>query len=86
MRIFTEQPLMEYIGEHPETRTALQEWASVVKKSQWTSFEDMKKDFANVSSIGNQQYVFGIMGDRCRLIVAVRFTMQLVNITELIHN
>ena len=52
MRIFTEQPLKAYIGEHPETKTALQEWAAVVKKSQWTCFADMKGSFADVSCMG----------------------------------
>ena len=83
MRIFTEQPLREYIGQHPETRTALQEWASIVKKSQWTCFEDVRCSFANVSSLGGQQYVFNVFGDRCRLTVLINFTIQLINIRSL---
>ena len=53
MRIFTEQPLVEYIDKYPETKTALQEWASVAKKSQWTSFADVKESFADATSIGS---------------------------------
>ena len=83
MRIFTEQPLREYIGLHPETRTALQEWASIVKKSQWSCFEDVQCSFANVSSLGDQQYVFNVFGDRCRLTVLINFTIQLINIRSL---
>lgn len=83
MRIFTEQPLREYIGQHPETKTALQEWASIAKKSQWTCFEDIKSLFANASSIGDQQYVFPLFGDRCRLVVVINFTIQLINIRSL---
>lgn len=86
MRIFTEQPLKEFIGAHPEARTALQEWASVVKKSSWTSFEDMQGNFANVSRLSGDQYSFGILGGDCQLIIAVKFSIQLVNITNLIHN
>ncbi len=83
MRIFTEQPLKEYIGEHPETKTALQEWAAVVKKSQWTCFADMKGSFADVSCMGDQQYAFGILGNRHQLVVVVNFTIQLINIRSL---
>lgn len=86
MRIFTEQPLKEFIGAHPEMKTALQEWASVVKKCRWMSFEDMQGDFANVSRLGGEQYSFGILGDRCQLTVAVKFSRQLISITNLIHN
>ncbi len=86
MRIFTEQPLKEFIGAHPESKTALQEWASVVKKSSWASFEDMQGDFADVSRLGEGQYSFRILGGRCRLTVAVKFSRQLISITNLIHN
>jgi mRNA interferase HigB len=83
VRIFTEQPLMEFICDHPETKTALQEWASVAKKSQWTCFEDVKDSFTDVSSMGDQQYIFKLLGDRCRLIAVINFTIQLINIRSL---
>ena len=83
MRIFTEQPLRDYIGQHPETKTALQEWASIAKKSQWNCFADVQNSFANVSSLGDQQYVFHVFGDRCQLTVLINFTMQIINIRSL---
>lgn len=86
MRIFTEQPLKEFVLEHPEAKTALQEWATVVKNSQWTNFSEMKVDFPGVTSKGNQLYTFEIPGDHCEIVVAVRFTLQLINIKKLIHN
>ena len=45
MRIFTEQALREYAEEHPDSKVALQEWATIVKKSEWTCFADIKKTF-----------------------------------------
>ena len=33
MRIFTEQALKEYAEEHPDSKVALQEWVTIVKKS-----------------------------------------------------
>ena len=84
MRIFTEQPLVEYIDKYPETKTALQEWASVAKKSQWTSFADVKESFADATSIGDQQYVFNLLGNRHQLIAVILFPIQLISI-KLIH-
>lgn len=40
MRIFTEQTLKAYSEKHPEVKTALQEWAMIVKQSKWTCFAD----------------------------------------------
>ena len=41
MRIFTEQSLKEYAEKHPESKVALQDWVSTVKKSKWTCFADI---------------------------------------------
>ena len=80
MRIFTEQALKDYIEKRPETKTALQEWATIVKHSKWSCFDDIRKTFANVSNVGNQHYVFNILGNRFRPIVVIKFTIQFVYI------
>ena len=81
--LFTFGPCESSRNSHPETKTALQEWAAVVKKSQWTCFADMKGSFADVSCMGDQQYAFGILGNRHQLVVVVNFTIQLINIRSL---
>lgn len=80
MRIFTEQVLKEYIDSHPDVKTALQEWVSIVKKSDWTCFADIKKSFNSVDNVGNQHYVFNIKGNHYRLVVVVKFTIKFVYI------
>ena len=80
MRIFTEQRLKEYIQERPETRTALQEWAAVVKRSEWKCFADVKATFGSVDNVGNQHYVFNILGNHFRLVVVIKFTIHFVYI------
>ena len=42
MRIFTEQALKEFAEKHPDSKVALQEWAVIVKRSEWTCFADIK--------------------------------------------
>lgn len=80
MRIFTEQALKQYIEHHPDSRTALQEWVNIVKKSQWQCFADIKSTFNSVDNVGNQHYVFNIKGNRYRLVVVIKFTIQFVYI------
>ena len=69
MRIFTEQTLKEYIGNHPDARVALQEWVSIVKRT-----------FGTVDAVGNQHFVFNIKGNRYRLVVVIKFTIRFVYI------
>jgi len=78
MRIFTEQRLKEYAEKHPESKSALQDWASTVKSSEWTCFADIKKTYNSVDSIGNQRYVFNIKGNNYRLVVVIKFTIRFV--------
>ena len=71
MRIFTEQALKEYAENHPDSRVALQEWTTIVKRSKWTCFADIKKTFNSVDNVGNQRYVFNIKGNNYRLVVVI---------------
>lgn len=80
MRIFTEQTLKEYIGNHPDARVALQEWVSIVKRSEWTCFTDIRQTFGTVDAVGNQHFVFNIKGNRYRLVVVIKFTIRFVYI------
>lgn len=80
MRIFTEQALKEYVQAHPEAKVALQEWVTIVKRSKWTCFADVRKTFNSVDNVGNQHYVFNIKGNTYRLIVVIKFTIQFVYI------
>ena len=80
MRIFTEKTIKEYAENHPDIRTALQEWSSIVKRSKWSCFADIKRTFNNVDSIGNQHYVFNIKGNNYRLIAIIKFSIKFVYI------
>ena len=80
MRIFTEQTIKQFTEVHPESRVALQVWVAVVKSSRWTCFADIKKDFNAVDAVGNQHYVFDIMGNHYRIVAVVKFTIGFVYI------
>ena len=80
MRIFKEQALKEYAEKHLDSKVALQEWTSIVKRSDWTCFADIKKTFRSVDSVGNQRYVFNIRGNNYRLVVVIKFTIKFVYI------
>ena len=68
MRIFTEQTLKEHIARNPKSKVTLQEWVTIVKKSKWECFADVKATFNSVDYVGNQHYVFNIKGNTYRLV------------------
>jgi mRNA interferase HigB len=80
MRIFTEQTLKLFIEKYPASKIALQEWVSIVKRSEWTNFADIKNSFNSVDYIGNQRYVFNIKGNDFRIVAVVMFTPKFLYI------
>ena len=80
MRIITEEPLKNYIERFPGTKTALQDWIKTVRRAEWKNFQDIKKTFNSVDSVGNQHYVFNIRGNHHRLVVVIKFTIKWVYI------
>lgn len=62
----------------PESKVALQDWVSKVKRANWSCFADMKKTFNSVDNVGNQHYVFNIKGNNFRLVVVVKFVIGFV--------
>ena len=80
MRIFTEQTIKEFADKVPDSKIALQEWVSIVKKSEWTSFSDIKNTFNSVDNVGNQRYVFNIKGNNYWLIAIIKLTVKFVYI------
>lgn len=78
MRIISRNKIIEYYNEHPDSKTALEEWYQKVKKAEWTCFNDIKQMFNSVDSVGNQHYVFNIKGNNYRLIVVIKFTIKTV--------
>lgn len=80
MRIFMEQALKEFAERNPSSKTALQVWCKVVRKSEWRSLSDIKDTFNSVDYVGNQRFVFNIKGNEYRLVAVVKFSIGFVYI------
>lgn len=78
MRIIAERTIREYYERNPQSRTALEDWVNIVKKSQWRNFADIKATFNTVDYVGNQHYVFNIKGNDYRIVVVIKFIPQFV--------
>jgi mRNA interferase HigB len=52
-------------------------WYAVAKRASWSSPQDVKNFYGNVSIIGNSRIVFNIAGNRYRLIVKFNFSQKI---------
>lgn len=78
MRIIAHRTLVKFYNANPAAKTALENWYARCRKARWGNFADVKKDFNSVDSVGNQRYVFNIKGNDYRLVVLIKFQIQMV--------
>ena len=78
MRIISRGTLVRYYEKHPEAKTALEEWYTKTKESQWSSFADVKNTFNSADNVGSQRYVFNIKGNDFRIVVVIKMLIKTV--------
>jgi mRNA interferase HigB len=61
-------------------KTALFEWYHELNKSNFKSFNELKKVYPNVSLVGDDRVVFNIMGNKFRLVIRIVFGFKAIQI------
>jgi mRNA interferase HigB len=80
MRIISRAALRDFWEEYPETEQALKTWFQITKAAVWESPDDVKPLYPNVklSFLRDNRIVFGIKGNKFRLVVKVEYGKKLV--------
>ncbi|MBG8556070.1 mRNA interferase HigB [Hymenobacter psychrotolerans DSM 18569] len=69
MEILTKKRLRDYGNtQHPDVAQALLEWFEMAEAAEWQTAADVPARY-----VGNNRYVFNILGNRFRLIVRIFF-------------
>ena len=61
-------------------RVALFEWYHELVISEFTSFNELKKVYGNVSLVSDDRVIFNIMGNQYRLVVRIMFEFKAIQI------
>ena len=80
MRIISFRKLREFFEKDPTAKVSMQDWFKVAKKTEWENFNEMKKTFNSVDSVGNQRYVFNVRGNHYRIVAKVMFSLKRIYI------
>lgn len=78
MRIIARKTLVEFWEEYPDSKEPLTEWYNIVSKAQWKHPNEAKSVFPTADNIGNNRLVFNICFNKYRLIVVLRYKIQMV--------
>lgn len=52
MNIVSKKTLVDYYNKYPQAKVALEEWYSIMRKSHWSNFSDIRATFNSVDSVG----------------------------------
>jgi mRNA interferase HigB len=73
MRIIAWNVLSTYAERHPETKTPLLRWRTLVKAANWASMDDVHRAAPNAKVLNGERARFEVAGGNFRMIVAFDF-------------
>ena len=78
--IIARKTLLDFCKKYPDAATAIQQWYYELLKSDFRTFNDLKKVYANASLVKDDRVVFNIMGNKYRLVVRIVFEFKAIQI------
>lgn len=78
MRVISKASLVQFWGQHPGSKQALQTWFEDASHASWVHPQDIKLRYSSSSFVGGNRVVFNIKGNEYRLIVAVAYRFAAV--------
>lgn len=77
MKIFSRGTLRDFWEKHANCEQQLKIWYRETEKSDWSSIQDLKREYPSASILKNNRIVFNIKGNDYRLIAKFNFEYQL---------
>jgi len=77
MHVISRKRLNEFAEQHPESASALAQWYSLAKGTDFSNFAELRAIFPAADKVGNLT-VFNIGGNKVRLIAAIHYNRRKV--------
>jgi mRNA interferase HigB len=75
--------IVKFARKHARSRSSLNIWYETTSKSNWNSFDDVKKTL-NTSDIYQDCVIFDIAGNNFRLIAHIDYELQQVSVRAIL--
>jgi mRNA interferase HigB len=72
--------IREFVEAHPDEEDSLNNWYTIMERTDFANFHEVKKIFNTIDSVGNDLYAFNIKGNHYRLIARIIFRVRTVYI------
>ena len=80
MRIIAIKTIKDFWDDldYGDSEQPLKAWYHEVRKEEWKTPNDIKKKYKSTSILKNKRVVFNIAGNKYRLVVAVKYNLQII--------
>ena len=78
MRVIALKYLRDFYLRHADAAQPLKAWAQEARAASWKTPQDIKSRYSSASFLKGNRVVFNIKGNDYRLIVAVRYSRQIM--------
>ena len=78
--IIARKTLLEYCKEYPEAAHSLMEWYHELVAREFRNFNELRREYGNTSTVGDDRVVFNISGNKYRLVVRVVFEIKTIQV------
>ena len=85
MHVITRNRLTEFAEKHPGTKTALATWYQLIKKTDFSSFVELRAIFPSADQVGKLT-VFNVGENRVRLVTAIHYNRKKVYIRAVLSH
>jgi mRNA interferase HigB len=83
VHVITRKRLNEFVERHPEARSSLARWYSIVRKNRFANFARLRDLFPQADQVGKFT-VFNIGGNKVRLIAALHYNRNKIYIRHVL--
>lgn len=78
MVVISYKTIREFGEVHQDVIDALNNWYTIMDKSDFANFNELRMVFNSVDAVGDDLYIFNIKGNHYRLVARIIFTVRTV--------
>jgi mRNA interferase HigB len=83
MHVITRKRLNEFAEKHPDAKSALARWYTIMRKGRFLNFAQLRETFPQADQVGKFT-VFNIGGNKVRLVAAVHYNRNKIYIRHVL--
>ena len=80
MNVISKKTLVLFYEKHSGAKSALEAWHAEARKAEWQTPDEIKREYASASFLGDNRAVFNIKGNDYHLIVHIDYKRHIVRV------